>query len=273
MHDRAGPRKFAKTISSFRDKDISSQAKRGIMPGKNSSQNGNYWNGRAPFCAPGGCASDAYRWWGIVSATGDGGQCWTGQKRLCQCLAPGSLDACVPSVNPPRESKHLKGLFTTCNNGCKAYVCGVDWVKFWKRGETEMPRVSLRRRRYPCEEHPEQVHCQSPPEDPSPAPEDPPPPPSPSPQPTNEISSTPLSPDQVRAAFSKIEYGNLASILRDLGDDTNGKSQADLVGMAWNRFEAAMGNLDLGQVDAARSVAGWESGQDAWVYYSDPIRT
>ncbi|KAI4247941.1 MAG: hypothetical protein L6R42_009453, partial [Xanthoria sp. 1 TBL-2021] len=53
----------------------------------------NYWNGRAPFCHPGGCASDAYRWWGIVSGSGNGGQCWTGEKRLCQCLAPGSLDA------------------------------------------------------------------------------------------------------------------------------------------------------------------------------------
>ncbi|KAI4099950.1 MAG: hypothetical protein L6R37_005746 [Teloschistes peruensis] len=227
----------------------------------------NYWNGKAPFCAPGGCDNDIYRWWGIVSDKGDGGQCWTGMKRLCQCLAPGSLDACVPSVVPPRESKHLKGLFTTCNNGCSAYVCSVEWVKFWKREEGSRRRRSVNMRYLPCEEHPEQPHCQQPP------PDDPSPPPPPPPQPTNDISSTPLSPDQVHAAFAKIEYGNLASILRELGDDTNGKSQADLVSMAWNRFEAAMGNLDLGQVDAARSLEGWEEGEEGWVYYEDPNRS
>lgn len=106
----------------------------------------NYWNGRAPFCAPGGCASDAYRWWGIVSDSGNGAQCYTGMKRLCQCLAPGSLDACVPSIVPPKESKQLQGLFTTCNNGCSAYVCGVDWVKFWKREGYSRPRSDVHRR-------------------------------------------------------------------------------------------------------------------------------
>ncbi|KAL8627859.1 hypothetical protein Q9189_006424 [Teloschistes chrysophthalmus] len=227
----------------------------------------NYWNGRAPFCSPGGCASDAYHWWGVVSSSGNGGQCWTGNKRLCQCLAPGSLAACVPSINPPKQTKHLGGLFITCNNGCGAYVCGVGPIKFRKREEAEMPRKALRRR-LPCEEHPEQPHCQSPP-DPSPPPSSPPSPPPP--QPTNTISSTPLSPDQVQTAFSQIEYSYLAATLRDLGDDTNGKSQADLVSMAWNRFEGTMGNLDLGQVDAAKSVEGWELGPDHWVYYPDRI--
>ncbi|KAI4243920.1 MAG: hypothetical protein LQ352_006946 [Teloschistes flavicans] len=184
-------------------------------------------------------------------------------KRLCQCLAPGSLDACVPSIVPPKESKQLQGLFTTCNNGCSAYVCGVDWVKFWKREGYSRPRSDVHRRYYPCEERPDQKFCQDPP--------DPPPPSPPPPQPTNDISSTPLTPDQVHAALSRIESGNLAAVLRSLGEDTSGKSAADLVAAAWNRFEAAMGNLDLGQVDAAGSAARWEEGQGSWVYYTDRI--
>ncbi|KAL8660758.1 MAG: hypothetical protein Q9202_006225 [Teloschistes flavicans] len=102
-------------------------------------------------------------------------------------------------------------------------------------------------------------------------PPDPPPPSPPPPQPTNDISSTPLTPDQVHAALSRIESGNLAAVLRSLGEDTSGKSAADLVAAAWNRFEAAMGNLDLGQVDAAGSAARWEEGQGSWVYYTDRI--
>lgn len=105
-----------------------------------------YWNGRAPFCHPGGCASDAYHWWGTVSGSGNGAQCWTGEKRLCQCVASGSLGACVPTL-PPKESEHLNGLFTTCNNGCSAYVCSVKWVKFWKRGQEETRTLKVVHRR------------------------------------------------------------------------------------------------------------------------------
>ncbi|KAI4174170.1 MAG: hypothetical protein LQ343_002505 [Gyalolechia ehrenbergii] len=219
----------------------------------------NYWNGAAPFCHPGGCASDAYKWWGIVSSSGNGGQCWSGKKRLCQCLAPGSLNACVPTL-PPKESEHLNGLFTTCNNGCSVYVCSVKWVKFWKREEAVRSLGGgVHRRLYLCEDHPEQPHCVEP---------DPPPPP---PQPTNTISTKPLTPDQVRAAFSQIEYGALAEILRSLGEDTNGRSQADLVDAAWNQFEASMGNLDIGQVNAYSSLPSFEQGPGSWVYYPDRI--
>ncbi|KAL8813011.1 MAG: hypothetical protein Q9200_000598 [Gallowayella weberi] len=223
----------------------------------------NYWNGNAPFCAPGGCASDAYKWWGIVSDKGDGSQCWTGHKRLCQCLAPGSLDACVPT-NPPKEREQLNGLFTTCNNGCSTYVCAVKWVKFWKREEEAKKHIkSIRgvlRRRLPCEEHPEQPHCQQP---------DPPSPPTPALQPPNRISSTPLTPNQVYNAFSQIPLSNLIETLSSLGENTAGRSQADLVNAANARFEASMGNLDLGQVDAAASFANFEAGQDFWTYYAD----
>ncbi|KAL8950956.1 MAG: hypothetical protein Q9222_003046 [Ikaeria aurantiellina] len=185
----------------------------------------NYWNGRAPFCAPGGCASDAYRWWGIVSDAGNGAQCLTGHKRLCQCLATGSLDACVPTVVPPKESEHLNGLFTTCNNGCSAYVCSVKWVKFWKR-EEEGSMTPTRK-----------VHM------------------------------------RFRTAFTQIEYGSLAGLLRSLGENTDGKSQADLVNAAWSRFEAEMGNLDLGQVNAMSSLYTFEQGSAGWIYYGDRIAT
>ncbi|KAL8961960.1 MAG: hypothetical protein Q9193_001561 [Seirophora villosa] len=85
------------------------------------------------------------------------------------------------------------------------------------------------------------------------------------------ISSTPLKPDQVRNAFSQMEYGALAEILRSLGVNTSGKSQADLVDAAWTQFSAAMGNLDLGQVNAGASFANFEAGSQAWTYYSDRI--
>ncbi|KAL8916645.1 MAG: hypothetical protein Q9208_008404 [Pyrenodesmia sp. 3 TL-2023] len=223
----------------------------------------NFWNGRAPFCHPGGCGSDAYKWWGIVSSKGDGAQCLTGMKRLCQCLAPGSLDACVPTL-PPKESEHLNGLFTTCNNGCSAYVCSVKWVKFWKRDEEQQEeekrslKVVHRRRLVPCEQAPEQIHC-------NPDTEEPPPPPPP--PPPNRISSTALSPDRVRTAFSQMPVASLAEILSSLGENTAGKSQADLVNAAWTHFAATMGNIDLGQVDAKASFANFEAGPGAWTYY------
>ncbi|KAL9012061.1 MAG: hypothetical protein Q9173_003141 [Seirophora scorigena] len=116
--------------------------------------------------------------------------------------------------------------------------------------------------RLPCEDAPEQLHCTEP---------DPPTPAPPAPSPTNRISSTPLKPDQVRNAFSQIEYGALAEILRSLGVNTSGKSQADLVDAAWTQFSASMGNLDLGQVNAGASFANFEAGSQAWTYYSNPI--
>ncbi|KAI4204887.1 MAG: hypothetical protein LQ346_001552 [Caloplaca aetnensis] len=228
----------------------------------------NYWNGRAPFCHPGGCASDAYRWWGIVSGSGNGAQCLTGEKRLCQCLAPGSLDACVPTL-PPKESEHVNGLFTTCNNGCGAYICSAKYVKFWKRDDGPQQQEEKRalkvvhRRRLPCEEAPEQIHCVSDPD---------PDPPLPPPSPPNRISSTPLTPDQVRSAFWQVPVAALAETLTSLGENTQGRSQADLVEAAWTHFSATMGNIDLGQVDAKASFANFEAGPGAWTYYQDRIK-
>ncbi|KAL8832891.1 MAG: hypothetical protein Q9170_004693 [Blastenia crenularia] len=113
-------------------------------------------------------------------------------------------------------------------------------------------------RRLPCEDYPEQPHCTQLPPDP--------------PQPTNTISSTPLTPDQVRIAFSQIEVGAFAEILQSLGEDTAGKSQADLVAAANRQFEASMGNLDLGQVIASQSFANFALGPNYWVYYDDRIK-
>lgn len=110
----------------------------------------------------------------------------------------------------------------------------------------------------PCEDAPEQIHCNPEPEEP------PPPPPSP---PPNRISSTPLSPDQVRTAFWQVPVASLAETLSSLGENTAGKSQADLVDAAWAHFSATMGNIDLGQVDAKASFANFEAGPGAWTYY------
>ncbi len=60
---------------------------------------------------------------------------------------------------------------------------------------------------------------------------------------------------------------SLAEILSSLGENTAGRSQADLVNAAWTHFSATMGNIDLGQVDAVASFANFEAGPGAWTYY------
>lgn len=105
---------------------------------------------------------------------------------------------------------------------------------------------------YPCEEHPEQPHCQQPE------------PPQPPPQPTNEISSRPLTPDEVRGSFQQTEMGALIERVAALGYPTSGKSKDELVQMAYGRFEGEMARLDLGQVNVQASFANFESG--AWTY-------
>ena len=205
-------------------------------------------------------------------------------KRLCQCLAPGSLDACVPTV-PAKESPQLGDVFTTCNNGCSTYVCGVGvgLVKLlgiiFKRDVNagrllggRSPRESMSvvvvktmlTMRHPvltCDDNPDQPQCATPD----------PPPLVPPPAYMFNVSSTPLSPDQVHSALRWIEFNALSAVLTSFGEDTAGKSQADLIAVAWMHFEARMGNLDLGQVDAAASYPTFEQGYDAWVYYSDRV--
>ncbi|KAL8718821.1 MAG: hypothetical protein Q9181_008147, partial [Wetmoreana brouardii] len=157
------------------------------------------------------------------------------------------LDACTPTLTP-KQYETLNGWVTICNNGCSVYVCGIKGVKFFKRSGTLSAGVYRRR-------------------DPRPTPDPPPP----QPQPTNDISSTSLTPDQVHQDFYQIPYGSLVELVASFGEDTSGKSQADLVAVAWNRFEASMGNLDIGQVDAAASLANFEQGQGSWAYYGDKI--
>ncbi|KAL8705968.1 MAG: hypothetical protein Q9201_000962 [Fulgogasparrea decipioides] len=144
-----------------------------------------------------------------------------------------------------------------------------DFVSVWPPEASPLARPPFRQNRFPCEDAPEQPHCQQP--EPSPDPSPDPDPPQPQPQPTNDISSTSLTPDQVHQAFYQIPYGSLVELVASFGEDTSGKSQADLVAVAWSRFEASMGNLDIGQVDAAASLANFEQGQGSWVYYGDKI--
>ncbi|KAL8780873.1 MAG: hypothetical protein Q9213_006263 [Squamulea squamosa] len=212
----------------------------------------------APFCHPGGCDSDAYHWNGIVSKTGDGGYCFTGKKRLCECVKPGTT-ACVPTL-PPKTHKILWGLVTICNNGCSVYVCGVSGVPFYKKRSLTSGPISGRqyqRRRVPienCNEYGASTDCQ---------PYEPPPPP---PEPTKEISSTPLSSDQVHVALGKVDSGTLTQALTSLGKETANKSQAELAEAAYQEFVAEKARLDLEHVDPAASLALFEQGNDAWAY-------
>lgn len=142
----------------------------------------------------------------MVSESRISSQCWSGHKKLCQCIAPGSDDDCVPT-RASKENKQLSDSVTACNNGCLAYLCGVDKVEFWKRegeqarvlGRAPIPCVHLstmlkghsnmlilpitrsaaRRQPYPC--------CSIP-----------------DPQPTNTISSRPLTPERVHDAFHQL---------------------------------------------------------------------
>ncbi|CAL8584125.1 hypothetical protein XPA_009730 [Xanthoria parietina] len=231
----------------------------------------NYWKGHAAFCNPSGaCDSDAYKWWGIISDRGDGDRCLTGYKHLCQCVAAGSLDACVAQAVV--ATPQLKGMFTTCNNGCSLWVCGIYGLKFYKRDsspaapveeeEKMSGRLLLRKRRLPCEDHPEQIHCQQQP--------DPPPPP---PPPTNPISSTPISPDQAYNSLHRIPQPDLAALLSALGIDTTSRawSQSELAEEAWTQYQASMGNLDLGSVDAGASYGRFAEGAQAWTYYANRV--
>ena len=115
----------------------------------------------------------------------------------------------------------------------------------------------------PCEEAPEQRHCQQPdPVDPS--------------VPPNEISSKPLSNDDVLNSFRQAEDGALIEQLAALGADTAGKSHEDLAQDAYSRFISAVTPLNIGQIDAGASFDRFGEGQSAWVYNSgspEPVPT
>ncbi|KAL8961311.1 MAG: hypothetical protein Q9183_005323 [Haloplaca sp. 2 TL-2023] len=104
-----------------------------------------------------------------------------------------------------------------------------------------------------CDEYPVSPGCQ---------PYEPPPPR----EPTKEISSTPLTMDQVRESLGKVDSGTLTQALNSLGKDTAGKTQGELAEMAYQAFVAEKARLDLDHVDAAASFATFELGSDAWAY-------
>ncbi|KAI4245056.1 MAG: hypothetical protein L6R40_002655 [Gallowayella cf. fulva] len=217
----------------------------------------NYWQGTAPFCKPDSSCSAGHAFFGLEDPRGDGAKCLTGKKKLCQCTASGGLPACQPRL-PPLSLTILNGWVTICHNGCNIYICGIKFFRFWKREEdARVPTSRVYARRYPCEEHPEQPHCQQPE------------PPQPPPQPTNEISSRPLTPDEVRGSFQQTEMGALIERVAALGYPTSGKSKDELVQMAYGRFEGEMARLDLGQVNVQASFANFESG--AWTEQIGPL--
>ncbi|KAL8643625.1 MAG: hypothetical protein Q9226_008231 [Calogaya cf. arnoldii] len=216
-----------------------------------------YWKGTAPFCSPNDDCDSTHRYYGIRDSRGDGAPCWSGKKKLCQCIAPGGGPACTPTL-PPRTITILKGWVTLCNNNCKVYICGVKFFRFWKR---EIPmsdarqasvRGLLPRRLLPCEDAPEQIHCQEP--DPEP------------PSPPNELSSKPLTSADVLSYFQATEIGALTQQVAALGQDTTGKSREQLVDVAYGQFTATMTSLNIEKVDPQASFGSFEQGPAAWKY-------
>ncbi|KAL8849394.1 MAG: hypothetical protein Q9221_005632 [Calogaya cf. arnoldii] len=222
-----------------------------------------YWMGSAPFCNPDSNCRSTHQYNGIRDTRGDGAPCWTGKKKLCQCIAPGGSLACTPTL-PPRTLTILKGWVTLCNNNCKIYICGVKFFRFWKR---ELPmsdtrqgsvRGLLPRRLLPCEDAPEQIHCQ--PTDPDPEPLTPP----------NEISSTPLTATDVLSRFQQTEIGALTEQVAALGQEITGMSREQLVDVAYGQFTSTMASLAIERVDPKASFGTFEQGPAGWKYVDGP---
>ncbi|KAL8684879.1 MAG: hypothetical protein Q9224_006087, partial [Gallowayella concinna] len=229
----------------------------------------NYWKGTAPVCKPDDSCDAAHHFFGITDKRGDGAVCFTGKKNLCQCIASGGKPACQPNL-PPKTFTIMRGWVTMCDNGCNVYTCGVKFFHFWKKREEQKSNErglrGVLRRRLPCEEAPEQRHCQQPDPDP----------PLPQPSPTNDISSKPLTPNDVLNSFRQTEAGALAGQVAGLGENTGGKSKDDLVQLAYNHFQSSMIALDLANVDAQASFQRFEQGQSALIYIDgrpSPVET
>ncbi|KAL8912813.1 MAG: hypothetical protein Q9171_002271 [Xanthocarpia ochracea] len=216
-----------------------------------------YWKGKAPICKPDDSCDATHHYFGVRNDRGDGAPCWTGKKKLCECIVSGGNPACQPTL-PPKTLTILNGWVTICNNGCKTYICGVKFIRFWKKrdemslGERTLQGVH-RRRLLPCEDAPEQIHCQDP---------DPEPPASP----PNEISSRPLTPNEVLNAFRQTETSGLVELVGSLGESTAGKTKDQLVEVAYNRFTSAMKTLRIGKINAEASFARFQEGPSALTY-------
>lgn len=96
-----------------------------------------YWKGTAPICKPTDDCDSTHRYNGVQDVRGDGARCFTGKKKLCQCIAPGGGPGCIP-VLPPRTFTTMKGWVTICFNRCRTYICGVKGFHFWKKRELPM---------------------------------------------------------------------------------------------------------------------------------------
>ncbi|KAL8857383.1 MAG: hypothetical protein Q9178_006010 [Gyalolechia marmorata] len=100
---------------------------------------------------------------------------------------------------------------------------------------------------------PEQIHCQNPDSEP-PA------------SPPNEISSRPLTPNEVLNSFRQIEFSGLVELVGSLGESTAGKTKDQLVQVAYDRFVSAMATLRIGKINAEASFARFEEGPSALTY-------
>ena len=102
----------------------------------------------------------------------------------------------------------------------------------------------------PCEQAPDQIHCQ----------------PEPDPNPPNSISSRPLANDDILNAYRAAEYSVLAEKLTSVGVNTTGKTKEELVQLAFTRYKVELAVLDIGNVDAKASFNNFGSGRTAWAY-------
>ncbi|KAK3834374.1 MAG: hypothetical protein JOS17DRAFT_662859, partial [Linnemannia elongata] len=95
-----------------------------------------YWDGTAPFCrgsCPSGCIVQAF------SNSGNGANCWTGHKELCDCCRGPPNHVCTPTVTDMTCYGYFFGYgVAICRNKelqldysghtveitCSAYICG-----------------------------------------------------------------------------------------------------------------------------------------------------
>lgn len=86
-------------------------------PGLGPVSCNSFWAGTAPFCR--GECPVGYKEVG-QSNEGNGGFCFSGTKKNCQCTTGTPVNPCTPG--PIRTS--CLGLVLSCNNGCGKYLCG-----------------------------------------------------------------------------------------------------------------------------------------------------
>lgn len=93
-----------------------------------AQQCANYWKGTVPCCSPSSDCGPIHRF-NITDRKGDGALCFTGIKKLCECVITNN-PACVP-ISPPAHTTILHGWITLRDNGCNVFICGNKRWRFW----------------------------------------------------------------------------------------------------------------------------------------------